>query len=137
MQSAGGHQMPINFVNNNAPVFHPPGMNGLSPYESSLGRQQAMLQQQNSSVSSSSQQDSGPTSMGTGNQASQSFHPAHSLNMGVSSGMIPGTNQFNKFGGANEMGAQGQMFKNMMLGGGGPQGLMNQMGGDSTSFGAN
>jgi len=57
--------------------------------------------------------------------------------MGVSSGMIPGTNQFNKFGGANEMGAQGQMFKNMMLGGGAPQGLMNQMAGDSTSFAAN
>jgi len=54
MQSAAGHQMPINFVNNNAPVFHPPGMNGLSPYESSLNRQQAMMQQQNSSVSSSS-----------------------------------------------------------------------------------
>ena len=50
--------------------------------------------------------------------------------------MIPGTNQFNKFGGANEMGAQGQMFKNMMLGGGAPQGLMNQMAGDSTSFAA-
>ena len=35
------------------------------------------------------------------------------------------------------MGAQGQMFKNMMLGGGAPQGLMNQMAGDSTSFAAN
>lgn len=35
------------------------------------------------------------------------------------------------------MGAQGQMFKNMMLGGGAPQGPMNQMGGDSTSFAAN
>jgi hypothetical protein len=45
MQTAAGHQMPINFVNNNAPVFHPQGMNGLSPYESSLNRQQAMLQQ--------------------------------------------------------------------------------------------
>ena len=62
--------------------------------------------------------------------------------MGVSSGMMPGANQFNKFGGANEMGAQGQMFKNMMqLGGGGPQSLsmdpINQMGSDSTSFAPN
>jgi len=57
--------------------------------------------------------------------------------MGVSSGMIHGPNSFNKFGGAGEMGAQGQMFKNIMLGGGGPQGLMNQMPGDSTSFAPN
>ena len=58
--------------------------------------------------------------------------------MGVSSGMIPGTSQFSKFGGANEMGAQGQMFKNLMLGGGAPQGLMNQIAaGDSASFATN
>jgi hypothetical protein len=56
MQGAAGHQMPINFVGNNAPVFHPAGMNGLGPYESNLNRQQAMMQQQNSSVQSSSSQ---------------------------------------------------------------------------------
>lgn len=38
MQGAAGHQMSINFVGNNAPVFHPGGMNGLGPYESSLNR---------------------------------------------------------------------------------------------------